>query len=259
MRTQIPPASLARDTRFHRITTEERFSDERPGQGEERRLDREAIDVGDRARRQMHGIFVGEIQALEGAGRTAFDYDTDVVPFAMKLDMARQCWDEARHVEISVKLGDHMGTEIGEYAETVTLFEAACHPDPVYRLAGVNRALEGLAIDVFTTMREFGDEMGDPVLAFCEDWMLADEVTHVKMGSTWLRELTKNDPVRQKGALEFQRTVDGLFNFRGLRGEERDAAIRLARRFREMAGFTTEEIDSIAEMAADQRAQASVY
>jgi uncharacterized ferritin-like protein (DUF455 family) len=108
-------------------------------------------------------------------------------------------------------------------------------------------------------MRVFGDEMGDPVLAFCEDWMLADEVTHVKMGSTWLRELTKNDPVRQKGALEFQRTVDGLFNFRGLRGEERDAAIRLARRFREMAGFTTEEIDSIAEMAADQRAQASVY
>jgi uncharacterized ferritin-like protein (DUF455 family) len=259
MRTQIPPASLARDSRFHRITTEERFSDERPGQGEERRLDREAIDVGDRARRQMHGIFVGEIQALEGAGRTAFDYDTDVVPFAMKLDMARQCWDEARHVEISVKLGDHMGTEIGEYAETVTLFEAACHPDPVYRLAGVNRALEGLAIDVFTTMREFGDEMGDPVLAFCEDWMLADEVTHVKMGSTWLRELTKTDPVRQKGALEFQRTVDSLFNFRGLRGEERDAAIRLARRFREMAGFTSEEIDSIAEMAADQRAQASVY
>ncbi|MEP6660914.1 MAG: DUF455 family protein [Acidimicrobiales bacterium] len=259
MRTQIPPASLARDTRFHRISTEERFSDERPGQGEERRLDRQAIDVGDRARRQMHGIFVGEIQALEGAGRTAFDYDTDVVPFAMKLDMARQCWDEARHVEISVKLGDHMGTEIGEYAETVTLFEAACHPDPVYRLAGVNRALEGLAIDVFTTMREFGEEMGDPVLAFCEDWMLADEVTHVKMGSTWLRELTKTDPERRQGALEFQRTVDGLFNFRGLRGEERDAAIRLARRFREMAGFSSEEIDSIAEMAADQRAKASAY
>src|SRR5258706_5893065 len=193
MRTQISPASLARDARFHRITTEERFSDERPGQGEDRRLDRQATDVGDRARRQMHGIFVGEIQALEGAGRTAFDYDTDVVPFAMKLDMARQCWDEARHVEISVKLGDHMGTEIGEYAETVTLFEAACHPDPVYRLAGVNRALEGLAIDVFTTMREFGDEMGDAVLAFCEDLMLADEVTHVQDGSTLLRDLNTND------------------------------------------------------------------
>jgi uncharacterized ferritin-like protein (DUF455 family) len=148
-----------------------------------------------------------------------------------------------------------MGTEIGEYSEGVTLFEAACHADPVFRLAGVNRALEGLAIDVFTTMRDFAGEMNDPVLYFCEDWMLADEVTHVKMGSTWLRELTKDDKDRQTRALEFQRTVDGLFNFRGSRGEGRDASIRLARKFREMAGFQTEEIDQIAAMAEAQRAE----
>jgi uncharacterized ferritin-like protein (DUF455 family) len=261
MRTQLPPAALARDARFHRISTAERFADERMnGAGEERRMDPASNDVADRARRQMHGIFVGEIQAMEGAGRTAFDYSTAETPFALKLDMARQCWDEARHVEISLLLGDHMGTEIGEYSEAVTLFEAACHPDPVFRLAGVNRALEGLAIDVFTTMRDFAIEMNDPVLHFCEDWMLADEVTHVKMGSTWLRELTKDDKERQANALEFQRTVDGLFNFRGLRGETRDAAIQLARKFREMAGFQTDEIDTIAAMADEQRAQyASAY
>jgi uncharacterized ferritin-like protein (DUF455 family) len=253
VRTQLPPDHLARDERFHRITTAERFNDQRLTDGEERRMDPTAEDVADRARRQMHGIFVGEIQALEGAGRTAFDYGTDEIPFAMKLDMARQCWDEARHVEISLKLAEHMGGEIGEYAEAVTLFEAACHPDPVFRLAGVNRALEGLAIDVFTTMRDFAAEIGDPVLWFCEDWMLADEVTHVKMGSTWLREVTKNDTDRQKRALEFQRTVDGLFNFRGLRGEGREAAIRLARKFRELAGFDTDEIDDILAVAAAQR------
>jgi uncharacterized ferritin-like protein (DUF455 family) len=256
MRTQIPPTALARDERFNRITTAERFADQRPnGAEEDRRMNPESAECADRARRQMHGIFVGEIQALEGAGRTAFDYTTDETPFAMKLDMARQCWDEARHVEISIKLGDHMGTEIGEYSEAVTLFEAACHPDPVFRLAGVNRALEGLAIDVFTTMRDFAVEMNDPTLYFAEDWMLADEVTHVKMGSTWLREVTKNDTERQKQALEFQRTVDGLFNFRGLRGESRESAIMLARKFREMAGFDTTEIDEIAAMAEAQRAE----
>jgi len=74
-------------------------------------------------------------------------------------------------------------------------------------------------------------------------------------GSTWLRELTKDDKERQTKALEFQRTVDGLFNFRGMRGENRDAAIRLARKFREMAGFESDEIDDIAAMAAEQRAQ----
>ena len=236
MRTQLPPQDLARDERFHRVSTTDRFNDLRPnGLSQAGRMDPESHESFDRARRQMHGIFVGEIQALEGAGRTAYDYTTDETPFAMKLDMARQCWDEARHVEISLMLGDHMGTEVGEYSEAVTLFEAACHPDPVFRLAGVNRALEGLAIDVFTTMRDFAAEMNDPVLWFCEDWMLADEVTHVKMGSTWLREITKNDKERQQQALEFQRTVDGLFNFRGARGESREASIQLARKFREMA------------------------
>jgi uncharacterized ferritin-like protein (DUF455 family) len=254
MRTQLPPTALARDDRFHRITTAERFDDQRPnGAGEDRRMDPASDQAADRARRQMHGIFVGEIQALEGAGRTAFDYTTDETPFAMKLDMARQCWDEARHVEISLLLGDHMGTEVGEFSEAVTLFEAACHPDPVFRLAGVNRALEGLAIDVFTTMRDFAAEMDDQLLWFAEDWMLADEVTHVKMGSTWLRQITANDKERQAQALDFQRTVDGLFNFRGARGEDRESAIRLARKFREMAGFASEEIDEIAESARRQR------
>src|SRR2546430_17388891 len=109
----------------------------------------------------MHGILMGEVQALEGAGRTCWDFDTgsapDSAPFGLKLDMARQCWDEARHVEISVKLADWMGSQIGQFAENTVLFEAACSHDPLLRLAGVNRALEGLAIDAFTTMKEFGD------------------------------------------------------------------------------------------------------
>jgi uncharacterized ferritin-like protein (DUF455 family) len=201
----------------------------------------------------MHGIFVGEIQALEGAGRTCWDFDIgkadQEVPFELKLDMARQCWDEARHCEISVKLSDWMGTEIGEFAENTILFEAACNPDPVLRLTGVNRALEGLAIDVFNTMREFGEASGDPVLSFCEDWMLADEVTHVKMGSDWLRRLTENDLGRRERALEFQRVVDKLFSAGGFRGEDDDNPIQLARRFRELAGFSTDEIDEIADIA----------
>ena len=208
----------------------------------------------------MHGIFVGEIQALEGAGRTCWDFTTgdadDEAPFALKLDMARQCWDEARHVEISIKLSDHMGTELGEFSENTFLYEAACNPDPVLRLTGVNRALEGLAIDVFTTMKEFGDISGDPVLEFCEDWMLADEVTHVKMGSDWLRRLTADDPERRERALDFQRTVDKLFSLGGFRGETDENPIQLARKLRQMAGFSTDEIDELAEIAAQAKADA---
>ncbi|MFP5327505.1 MAG: DUF455 family protein, partial [Acidimicrobiia bacterium] len=199
------------------------------------------------------------IQALEGAGRTCWDFEIgandDQVPFELKLDMARQCWDEARHCEISVKLSDWMGSEIGEFGESTFLYEAACNPDPILRLTGVNRALEGLAIDVFNTMKEFGQLSGDPVLEFCEDWMLADEVTHVKMGSDWLRRITVNDPERRERALEFQRVVDKLFSLGGARGEEEDSPIKLARRFRELAGFTDQEVDEIAALSKEAREQ----
>jgi uncharacterized ferritin-like protein (DUF455 family) len=265
MKKFLPVEELARDERFVRVAVTERFTDPRPAvrakqkaeraaRGETRperdaRLTPDHWDSPDRSRSLMHGIFVGEIQALEGAGRTCWDFDGDEAPFGLKLDMARQCWDEARHCEISVKLSDWMGTDIGEFSESTFLYEAACNPDPVLRLTGVNRALEGLAIDVFNTMKEFGSISGDPVLEFCEDWMLADEVTHVKMGSDWLRRLTEGDPERRSRALEFQKVVDKLFSGGGQRGESKESPIKLARRFRELAGFDTAEIDEIAELS----------
>jgi uncharacterized ferritin-like protein (DUF455 family) len=267
MKKLMTSQELARDGRFKRVAVQARALDRRMTPKERdavagkkitprNQFSPEHPDAPDRARSLMHGIFVGEIQALEGAGRTCWDFEVgdgtnDTVPFALKLDMARQCWDEARHCEISVKLSDHMGTEIGEFGESAFLFEAACNPDPILRLAGVNRALEGLAIDVFNTMKLFGDTSGDPVLEFCEDWMLADEVTHVKMGSDWLRRGTENDPDRRQRALEFQRVVDKLFSLGGSRGEEDSSPIKLARRFRELAGFDKTEIDEIASLSQE--------
>ncbi len=268
MKKMLPVQELARDERFNRVDIFSQAMDPRSvanreegkGQRGPQKLTPDRPDAPEAARGLMHGIFMGEVQALEGAGRTCWDFPTgtgrEEAPFELKLDMARQCWDETRHVEISVKLGDWMGTEIGEFAEATFLYEAACNPDPVLRLTGVNRALEGLAIDIFNTMRDFGTVSGDPILEFCEDWMLADEVTHVKMGSDWLRRMTEKDPERRANALEFQKVVDRLFSLGGFRGEEEDSPIKLARRFRELAGFDTKEIDEIADLSAEARAVA---
>ncbi len=267
MRQFFPVQDLARDERFVQTNMAERLKDKRDAlqdttkkssksRSASNRLTPDRPDASDRARGLMHGIMVGEIQALEGAGRTAHDFEAgdgtgDTIPFELKLDMARQAWDEARHVEISVKLSDWMGTELGEFQENTVLFEAACSNDPILRLAGVNRALEGLAIDVFTQMKEFGDLAGDPFLEYCEDWMLADEVTHVKMGSDWLRKVTENDPERRTRALEFQQVVDKLFSFGGARGDHEESSFVLARRFRELAGFTEDENDTINQLGTD--------
>ena len=175
----------------------------------------------------------------------------DEVPFELKLDMARQCWDEARHCEISVKLGDWMGTEIGEFAEQRSSTRRPATPTRSCASPASTARSRAWPSTSSTPCASSAQVAGDPVLEFCEDWMLADEVTHVKMGSDWLRRLTENDPERRAQALEFQRIVDKLFSLGGFRGEEDDSPIRLARRFRELAGFDDEEIDEIAELSAE--------
>jgi len=170
VKRMLPVTELARDERFNHMSVEEVIFDPRNASPSARinTLAPTYENASENARSLMHSIFVGEIQALEGAGRTCWDFETgdgrEDAPFALKLDMARQCWDEARHVEISCKLSEHMGSTIGEFAEQTLLYEAACNPDPVLRLTGVNRALEGLAIDVFKTMRDFGQTLSDPIL-----------------------------------------------------------------------------------------------
>ena len=94
------------------------------------------------------------------------------------------------------------------------------------------------------------------MLQFCEDWMLADEVTHVKMGSDWLRRITAKDPERLNNALEFQRAVDKLFSFGGFRGEDDESPVHLARNFRRLAGFDDEEIADLVDIAAQAYAEA---
>jgi hypothetical protein len=81
------------------------------------------------------------------------------------------------------------------------------------------------------------------------------------MGSDWLRRLTEKDPERRERALEFQRGVDKLFSLGGFRGESDENPIQLARKLRAMAGFSTDEVDEIAEIsvqaAEDARAMSA--
>src|SRR5436190_6334454 len=72
MKRILPVEELARDERFERIRIEEVVFDPRNA-AEEARFNTLApsyVNSPDNARGLMHGIFMGEIQALEGAGRT---------------------------------------------------------------------------------------------------------------------------------------------------------------------------------------------
>ncbi len=204
-------------------------------------------DLASRAsmRERVHGILVGELQAMEGAGRTVYDFPD--APWEFTLDMARQVWDESRHVEIFLGLLEHLDGYAGEFAETTILWRCACAEDAAARVAGVNRGLEGLACDVFNQLIHIAAKIGDPVIERAVDFVLADEITHVRMGSRWLNELTRGDPDRRKRAIEFQETIDERFNLGGVRqdGQHEEVSISIAKDVRRLAGFTDDEIERL--------------
>ena len=202
-----------------------------------------------RLRLRMHGIYVGELQALEGAGRSLWDFPD--APWEFKMNMARQCWDETRHVQIYEKLLEHVGGEPGMFPESTFLFECACADDPALRVAGVNRGLEGLACDVFRDMIRYAEEIGDEKMRQAIDYVLADELTHVRFGSDWVREFCKGDSERLKRAQEFRRQVDKQFSFGGARSDRKDAAIPIAFEDRREAGFTEDELRELTQVSGD--------
>ena len=212
----------------------------------------EPIRAGDpgvehRLKMRMHGVFVGELQALEGAGRSLWDFPD--APWEFKMNMARQAWDEARHVQIFEKLMDHIGVRAGDYPESTFLFECACSDDPAMRVAGVNRGLEGLACDVFRDMIRYAEDIGDETMKQAIDYVLADELTHVRFGSEWVREFTKGDADHFERTQAFRREVDKQFSFGGSRSDRQDAAIRIAWEDRLEAGFTQEELEELAQLS----------
>src|ERR1700676_4004152 len=213
---------------------------------------------------RLHGICAGELQAMEAAGRTLFDFPD--APWEFQLDMARQVWDESRHAEIYMKLLEYVGSYLGEFPESEILWSCTQVDDPACRVAGINRGLEGLACDVFEQIIRMGQKMGDPIIERAVDYVLADEITHVRMGSKWMRKLTEGDPERLQRAQQFQDNIDALFNFEGFRTSkeeapqvplmlgsrqiEFDATLTISRETRLLAGFTDEEIDRLMKAAA---------
>ncbi len=192
-------------------------------------------------RLQLHGIFVGELQALEAASRTVWDFPD--APWEFKMNMARQAWDESRHVQVYEKLIEHVGGEVGEFPENTFLFEVSCDDDPVMRVAGVNRCLEGLACDAFRSLIESGKANGDDVIAQSVDYVLADELTHVRFGSDWVKQFTAGDADKAREVKAFQNETDRRFAFGGGRVVAKEERLE--------AGFTEEELEELDEILAD--------
>jgi uncharacterized ferritin-like protein (DUF455 family) len=150
----------------------------------------------------LHDLLNSEFITVERMGLIIADFPH--LPWQMKLDMARQAWDEARHAEIVQRRLEELGGFVGMFPTSCFGWEQDVNrPDPLERLALSNMTFESESCkhlrDWIAKAKKTGDTRSQQLVEF----LLADEVNHVLYGIHWIDELTKDDPERRKRVLAY--------------------------------------------------------
>jgi uncharacterized ferritin-like protein (DUF455 family) len=150
----------------------------------------------------LHDLLNSEYITVERLGRILAEFPE--LPFEMKVDLARQAWDEARHGEVVQQLLEELGGAVGMYP--INFWGWAMdvnHPDPLGRLALSNATFESESCKHVKTWIERAKATGDWRSVQVLEYILADEVTHVQFGNKWIDKLTENDPERRQRVWDY--------------------------------------------------------
>lgn len=149
---------------------------------------------GELARREMvHRHMANEVTSLDIAAECLAEFPD--APWELRLELARQCWDETRHVAALERRLLELGGRKGEFPVSVFEWNVTCAiEDLPGRLASQNRTLEAGAMDVVGGLVRSVREAGDPATAEVLEAILADEVQHVRFANRWIKRLAQCDP-----------------------------------------------------------------
>ena len=110
-------------------------------------------------RNGLHILLAHTIQALEETGRTVWDV-TNTGPWECTLNLARQVWDQSRHVDVFLKLLERIEGDSGAYPETTAETVTA-----------------GLTGDALAQLIELAQKMGDADIECALDFVRAETNT----------------------------------------------------------------------------------
>lgn len=198
-----PPRGLtsfpARDGRFRLVTAEEYH----------------VTSMGDTPDEIIrHLLYVnayGEVEAEDVLGRVLADLPE--MPWGMRLDLARQMWDEARHAELSWRRLEELG---GPPQPTPPVPPTVLYPmqglaDPLERLLVLQRVVEGRATERHRhRVRYLAQELGDPQTARLFEYIVADERAHIGY-SNWIPRVIGDDPERLARLERVQAEAEQVF------------------------------------------------
>jgi uncharacterized ferritin-like protein (DUF455 family) len=189
-----------------------------------------------------------EVDSLEASAQSLADFGD--APWELRMELARQCSDEARHAFGYRHHLERLGGHVGQFPVLNFQYRIiTAQPDLIARLAIQNRSFEAGGLDAI----EFGigqaRASGQHELAEFYAAQLADEISHVRFANTWIRKALKEEPrtiLRIGAALDAAaRAFRIVMGREGTEGVEYPAATAA----RMEAGFTSEETRRASELA----------
>jgi len=148
----------------------------------------------------LHRQLNEELNSLEIAARNLVDFpDTD---WDLRMAIARQCADEARHAIAFRRLMEKRGAWVGKYPVMNFQYRIITQiKSLIGRLAVANRSFEASGIDAIQDGIETQKRKDDQEFVTLFDAQLADEVQHVRFANVWIKKMIDTDGPRAVMAL----------------------------------------------------------
>ena len=216
-------------------------------------------DMSPQSRRErLHRHMNNEMSSLEIAAQCLADFPD--APWDLRMQLARQVWDESRHVTALHRRLRQIGGIKGEFPVANFEWTVTCFLDSLIgRLTLQNRTFEAGAMDLMARLPGKWRDAGDSETADLLDAIAADEIQHVRFANQWIRKLTSEDKrllFKVAHAVRFLADVNAAFapapGETNVVGQVIDDAGQVAPinvADRELAGFSEEDIAEILRQA----------
>jgi hypothetical protein len=144
-------------------------------------------------RHKFHQLLYGEVETTDRMGKMIAEFPD--LPWEMRLELAHQMWDEARHIEIVAKAcEEELGATLGYGPWPLAWWWMQNEEDPLRRISVTNSWAERNLMSTLRQWREQAEKRGFSRIAELSDYLQADELTHVKLATHWIRKLTDDKP-----------------------------------------------------------------
>jgi uncharacterized ferritin-like protein (DUF455 family) len=143
-------------------------------------------------RERLHRHMNNEIGSMEIAAQCLVDFPQ--APWELQMQLARQTFDESRHVEGLYGRLRALGGYKGEFPVFNFEWRVTSVLDSIEaRLAIQNRTFEAGQMDLLAGLAKMWRDGGDDETAALLESILADEVSHVRFANRWIRRLAQDD------------------------------------------------------------------